>query len=50
MSINKVKLNELNLPEDLKSMDFRELELLSYEIRDFLIDNVSKPADIYPQI
>ena len=42
MSINKVKLNELNLPEDLKSMDFRELELLSYEIRDFLIDNVSK--------
>lgn len=42
MSINKIKLNELNLPEDLKSMDFRELELLSYEIRDFLIDNVSK--------
>lgn len=42
MSVNKIKLNELDLPEDLKNMDLRELELLSYEIRDFLIDNVSK--------
>ncbi len=41
-SINKVKLSELNLPEDLKIMDEKELSLLTYEIRDFLIDNVSK--------
>ncbi|MGP1570076.1 MAG: 1-deoxy-D-xylulose-5-phosphate synthase [Eubacteriales bacterium] len=40
--ISKIKLSELNLPEDLKDMDLRHLDLLSYEIRDFLIDNVSK--------
>ncbi|MDO4518395.1 MAG: 1-deoxy-D-xylulose-5-phosphate synthase, partial [Bacillota bacterium] len=31
-----------NFPEDLKDMDYRELELLSYELRDFLVDSVSK--------
>jgi len=36
------KLIEYNFPEDLKKMSDRELELLSYEIRDFLIDKVSK--------
>lgn len=40
--MGKIKLSELNLPEDLKNMDDRQLDLLSYEIRDFLIDNVSK--------
>lgn len=29
-------------PEDLKKMDLGELELLSYELRDFLISSVSK--------
>ncbi len=35
-------LREHKFPEDLKKMDFDELELLSYELRDFLIDSVSK--------
>lgn len=36
------KLNALSLPKDLKDMKYQDLELLSYEIRDFLIENVSK--------
>ncbi|MGX8773737.1 MAG: 1-deoxy-D-xylulose-5-phosphate synthase N-terminal domain-containing protein, partial [Bacillota bacterium] len=35
-------LSEHNFPEDLRTMDFDELELLSYELRDFLVDSVSK--------
>ena len=35
-------LKQFQFPEDLKDMDFDELELLSYEIRDFLIEKVSK--------
>lgn len=35
-------ITEYNFPEDLKEMSLKELELLSYSIRDFLIDNVSK--------
>ncbi|MCR5034556.1 MAG: 1-deoxy-D-xylulose-5-phosphate synthase [Clostridia bacterium] len=35
-------LSEHNFPEDLKTMDFDQLELLSYELRDFLIESVSK--------
>ncbi|MDO4745039.1 MAG: 1-deoxy-D-xylulose-5-phosphate synthase N-terminal domain-containing protein, partial [Bacillota bacterium] len=31
-----------NFPQDLKNMDLDELELLSYEIRDFLVAEVSK--------
>ncbi|MGN0711390.1 MAG: 1-deoxy-D-xylulose-5-phosphate synthase [Anaerovoracaceae bacterium] len=31
-----------NFPADLKKMSNKELDLLSYEIRDFLIENVSK--------
>lgn len=31
-----------NSPEDLRSMSYDELELLSYELRDFLVDSVSK--------
>lgn len=31
-----------NFPQDLKEMSEKNLELLSYEIRDFLIDKVSK--------
>lgn len=38
----KKKLTEYDFPEDLKTMSERELELLSYEIRDYLIENVSK--------
>ena len=30
-------LKQFQFPEDLKEMDYDELELLSYEIRDFLI-------------
>ena len=35
-------LSEHNFPEDLRTMDFDQLELLSYELRDFLVDSVSK--------
>jgi 1-deoxy-D-xylulose-5-phosphate synthase len=35
------RLHEYNFPEDLKSMSIEELELLSYEIRDFLIEKIS---------
>ncbi|MBR0596617.1 1-deoxy-D-xylulose-5-phosphate synthase [Sinanaerobacter chloroacetimidivorans] len=38
----KKLLNDYHFPEDLKSMSERELELLTYEIRDFLIEKVSK--------
>ena len=31
-------LNSLSLPGDLKDMSYDELELLTYEIRDFLVD------------
>ena len=34
-------LNSLSLPGDLKDMSYDELELLTYEIRDFLVDKVS---------
>lgn len=36
------KLLDYNFPEDLKEMTNEELSLLSYEIRDFLIEKVSK--------
>lgn len=32
----------LDLPADLKNMEYDQLELLSYEIRDFIIEHVSK--------
>ena len=35
-------LTEYNFPEDLKNMNPDELNLLSYSIRDFLIENISK--------
>lgn len=35
-------LEKHQFPQDLKKMDFPELELLSYEIRDFLVEEVSK--------
>lgn len=35
-------LSKHHFPQDLKEMDYDELELLTYEIRDFLIDEVSK--------
>ncbi len=35
-------LLEYNFPEDLKSMSLDELDVLSYQIRDFLLDKVSK--------
>ena len=36
------KLLEYNFPDDLKQLENKELDLLSYEIRDFLIENLSK--------
>ena len=39
--MNKYLL-EHKFPEDLRTMDFDQLELLSYELRDFLIESVSK--------
>ncbi len=38
----KENLSDYNFPEDLKEMSDRELELLTYSIREFLIENVSK--------
>ncbi|MCX8131978.1 MAG: 1-deoxy-D-xylulose-5-phosphate synthase [Clostridia bacterium] len=35
-------LEKINLPEDVKNMDVAQLEQLSGEIRDFLVDKVSK--------
>jgi 1-deoxy-D-xylulose-5-phosphate synthase len=35
-------LNEINSPDDIKKLDIRQLELLSEEIRRFLIEKVSK--------
>ena len=35
-------INENLSPEAIKKMSLKEMELLSYEIRDFLIENVSK--------
>lgn len=35
-------LKQHDFPEDLKKMDLDELELLSYEIRDFLVSSVSE--------
>ena len=35
-------LEKLNLPGDLKLMGYDELQLLSYELRDFLVESVSK--------
>lgn len=34
--------SKYSFPQDLKNMSERELELLSYEIREFLLENVSK--------
>lgn len=36
------KLIEYNFPQDLKNMSVKEMELLSYQIREFLVDSVSK--------
>lgn len=38
----KKTILDYQFPEDLKMMSERDLELLTYEIRDFLIDKVSK--------
>lgn len=38
----KNSLIDYNFPEDLKNMSEREMGLLSYEIRDFLIEKVAK--------
>ncbi|MBQ6370169.1 MAG: 1-deoxy-D-xylulose-5-phosphate synthase [Firmicutes bacterium] len=35
-------LKQHKFPEDLKNMDYDELELLSFEIRDFLVSSVAK--------
>ena len=36
------RLSDYNFPEDLKKLSDDDLELLSYDIRDFLITNISK--------
>ncbi len=36
------KLLEYNFPEDLKNMSVKDMDLLSYQIREFLVDSVSK--------
>ena len=38
----KSRITEYNFPEDLKTMNKRELELLAWQIREFLIDSVSQ--------
>ena len=34
-------ITEYNFPKDLKNMSIKQMDLLSYSIRDFLIENVS---------
>ena len=36
------KLTEYTFPQDLKNMSIKDMELLSYQIREFLVDKVSK--------
>lgn len=36
------KLSEYNFPQDLKNLSEEEMDLLSFEVRDFLIDKLSK--------
>ena len=36
------RLEEMDLPNDIKNMDTDELELLAVAIRDFLISNISE--------
>ena len=38
----KKDLTQYRFPEDLKNMSDEEMELLSYAIREFLIEHVSK--------
>ena len=38
----RISLKTGNFPEDLKRMSLSDMDLLSYEIRDFLIESVSK--------
>ena len=38
----KSKITDYQFPEDLKNMSLQEMDLLSYAIRDFLIEMVSK--------
>lgn len=38
----KSKITDYQFPEDLKNMSLQEMDLLSYAIRDFLIEKVSK--------
>ncbi len=40
--MKKTLLESITSPEDLKRLDYRELEQLAEEIREFLIENVSK--------
>ncbi|MBQ6495577.1 MAG: 1-deoxy-D-xylulose-5-phosphate synthase [Firmicutes bacterium] len=40
--ITRKHLTDHKFPEDLRTMDYEDLEILSYELRDFLIDSVSK--------
>ncbi len=35
-------LSQKNFPDDLKDMSYSEMELLSYELRDFLVDTVAR--------
>lgn len=35
-------LNEVNSPEDIKQLDIKEMEILAQEIRQFLINSISK--------
>ena len=35
-------LESHDFPDDLRKMDYDDLELLTYEIRDFLVEEVSK--------
>ena len=43
-------LSRINTPDDLKNLTYDELGILAEEIRLFLLDTVSKPVDILPQI
>ena len=43
-------LEHIDNPSDLKKLNNDELNLLSSEIREFLVENVSKQADTLHQV
>lgn len=43
-------LDRIKKVNDIKQLNEEELEELQEEIRDFLVENIAKPEDIWPRI